>query len=256
MSDGTEVSGTAGLIEDIRSGVRSLCQRFPDEYWRKLDAQSEYAEEFVRALTEAGWLAILIPEQYGGGGLGLQEAATVLEEINASGGSSAACHAKMYVMAAILRHGSVEQKERYLPEIAAGRLRLQSFGVTEPDAGSDSSRIRTSARRTPDGWVVNGQKIWTSRMQHTDLLLLLARTTPREQVSRKTDGLSLFLVDLRQADGTVDVRPIRTMMNHETNEVFFHDLRLPADALVGEEGAGLRHAFDGMNAERILIAAE
>jgi acyl-CoA dehydrogenase len=244
------------LIEEIRDGVRLLCARFPDAYWRKLDEQSEYPDEFVRALTDAGWLSILIPEEYGGGGLGLREASVVLEEVNASGGSSAACHAQMYVMAAVLRHGSASQKQRYLPEIAAGRLRLQSFGVTEPDAGSDSSNIRTFARRTADGWLVNGQKIWTSRIQHSDLLLLLARTTPREDVARRTDGLSLFLVDLREAGQSIDVRPIRTMMNHETNEVFIRDLVLPADALVGVEGAGLRQVFDGMNAERILIAAE
>jgi acyl-CoA dehydrogenase len=249
--------GSGGpALEEIRDGVRQLCVRFPDTYWRKLDEQSEYPDEFVRALTEAGWLSILIPEEYGGGGLGLREASVVLEEINASGGSSAACHAQMYVMAAVLRHGSAEQKQRYLPEIAAGRLRLQSFGVTEPDAGSDSSNIRTFARRTADGWLVNGQKIWTSRIQHSDLLLLLARTTPREDVARRTDGLSLFLVDLREAGRSIDVRLIRTMMNHETNEVFIHDLVLPADALVGVEGAGLRQVFDGMNAERILIAAE
>jgi acyl-CoA dehydrogenase len=248
--------GDEQFLEEIRQGVRDLCARFPDEYWRKLDEQDAYPDDFVAALTDGGWMAILIPEEYGGGGLGLREAAVVLEEINASGGSSAACHAGMYVMAAVLRHGSPEQKERYLPEIAAGRLRLQSFGVTEPDAGSDSTMIRTSARRTADGWLVNGQKIWTSRVQHSDLLLLLARTTPIEDVVRRTDGLSLFLVDLREAADSIEVRPIRTMMNHETNEVFFHDLRLPADALVGVEGNGLRQVFDGMNAERILIAAE
>lgn len=249
-------TGDVELLEQIRQGVRTLCARFPDEYWRRLDEQHSYPDEFIAALTDAGWLAILIPEEYGGGGLGLNEAAVVLEEINASGGSSAACHAGMYVMAAVLRHGSAEQKARYLPAIAAGRLRLQSFGVTEPDAGSDSRMIRTTARRTDDGWLVNGQKIWTSRLQHSDLLLLLARTTPLSDVSRRSGGLSLFLVDLRDAADAIEARPIRTMMNHETNEVFFHDLRLPADALVGVEGNGLRQVFDGMNAERILIAAE
>lgn len=243
-------------VRDIRDGVRRLCDRFGDEYWRKVDAVDDYPEEFVSALTDAGWLSVLIPEEYGGGGLGLAEASAVMGEINASGASSAACHAQMYVMAAVLRHGSEEQKRRWLPDIAAGRLRLQSFGVTEPDAGSDSTSIRTRAQRTDGGWLVNGQKIWTSRFQHSDLMLLLARTTPREQVQRKVDGLSLFLVDLREAGGAIEARPIRTMMNHATNEVFFRDLELPADALVGTEGAGLRHVFDGMNAERILIAAE
>jgi acyl-CoA dehydrogenase len=255
MERETHRSGT-DLLDDIRAGVRQLCGRFGDEYWRAVDAEVEYPEEFVVALTKAGWLSILIPEQYGGGGLGLVEASAVLGEINASGGSAAACHAQMYVMAAVLRHGTEEQKERYLPEIAAGRLRLQSFGVTEPDAGSDSSAIRTRAERTDRGWLVNGQKIWTSRFHHTDLLLLLARTTPGDQVTRRTDGLSLFLVDLRTAGDAVEARPIRTMMNHETNEVFFRDLELPADALVGTAGNGLRHVFDGMNAERILLAAE
>lgn len=250
------IDTTDTTVADIRSGVRQLCDRFGDEYWRRIDAVDAYPEEFVTALTEAGWLSVLIPEEYGGGGLGLVEASAVLGEINASGGSSAACHAQMYVMAAVLRHGSEEQKRRWLPEIAAGRVRLQSFGVTEPDAGSDSTAIRTRAERTAHGWLVNGQKIWTSRFQHSDLLLLLARTTPKEQVTRRVDGLSLFLVDLREAGDAVQARPIRTMMNHETNEVFFRDLELPADALVGTEGAGLRHVFDGMNAERILIAAE
>ncbi|MGE0298810.1 MAG: acyl-CoA dehydrogenase family protein, partial [Pseudonocardia sp.] len=243
-------------VADIRAGVRQLCDRFGDEYWRGVDALDAYPEEFVAALTEAGWLSVLVPEEYGGGGLGLVEASAVLGEINASGASSAACHAQMYVMAALLRHGSAQQKQRWLPEIAAGRVRLQSFGVTEPDAGSDSTAIRTRAERTEAGWLVNGQKIWTSRFQHSDLMLLLARTTPKDQVMRRTDGLSLFLVDLREAGDAIEARPIRTMMNHATNEVFFRDLELPADALVGTEDAGLRHVFDGMNAERILIAAE
>jgi acyl-CoA dehydrogenase len=241
---------------EIRAAVRQLCNRFSGSYWRELDAAAAYPEAFVAALTEAGWLSILIPTEYGGGGLGLVAASAVLGEINASGGSGAACHAQMYVMAALLRHGTEEQKRRWLPEIAHGRVRLQSFGVTEPDAGSDSTSIRTRAQKTENGWLVNGQKIWTSRFQHSDLMLLLARTTPKDQVARPTEGLSLFLVDLRQAGDAVEARPIRTMMNHETNEVFFRDLLLPPDALVGTEGSGLRHVFDGMNAERILLAAE
>lgn len=258
--DSAGASQVAGVddatIADIRAAVRQLCDRFGHSYWRELDASAAYPETFVSALTEAGWLSILIPTEYGGGGLGLVAASAVLGEINASGGSAAACHAQMYVMAALLRHGSAEQKRRWLPEIAAGRVRLQSFGITEPDSGSDATSIRTRADRTDAGWRVNGQKIWTSRFQHSDLMLLLARTTAKERVSRRTEGLSLFLVDLREAGDTVEARPIRTMLNHETNEVFFRDLVLPAEALVGVEGMGLRHVFDGMNAERILLAAE
>jgi acyl-CoA dehydrogenase len=239
-----------------RQAVREVCMRFDDSYWRELDAKKEYPEEFVRALTKGGWLSVLIPTEYGGAGLGLVEACIVLEEINACGGNAAACHAQMYTMAALLRHGSEAQKRRYLPEIAAGRLRVQSMAVTEPEAGSDTTGITTFARRDTDGYVVNGQKVFTSRVQHSDLLLLLARTTKLEDVKRKTDGMSLFLVDLRAAGSSIEVRPIETMVNHETNALFITDLRLPADALVGEEGAGFHQILDGLNAERILIASE
>lgn len=241
---------------DLRSAVAQLCSRFDSAYWRELDSKKAYPGDFVKALTDAGWLSILIPEQYGGGGLGLSEASVVLEEINFSGGNGAACHAQMYTMAALLRHGSEAQKQAYLPDIAAGTLRMQAFGITEPDAGSDTTRIRTFAARTEGGWVVNGQKIWTSRVQHSDLLLLLARTTPLEEVAKPVDGLSLFLVDLRTAGDAVTARPIETMINHETNEVFINDLFVPESALVGVEGNGLRQVFDGMNAERILLSAE
>ena len=239
-----------------RDAVRELCRRFPEAYWRGLDAEGAYPEGFVAALTAGGWLSLLIPTDYGGGGLGLVEACLVLEEVNASGGNAAACHAQMYTMGALLRHGTATQKRRYLPEIAAGRLRLQSMAVTEPDAGSDTSRISTFARRDGDEWVVNGQKVFTSRVQHSDLLLLLARTQRVEEVARRTDGLSLFLVDLRQAGAAVKVQPIETMANHETNALYISDLRLPAEAMVGEEGAGFRQLLDGLNAERILIASE
>ncbi|HVH65243.1 MAG TPA: acyl-CoA dehydrogenase family protein [Candidatus Acidoferrum sp.] len=239
-----------------REAVREACARFPDSYWRDLDARNRYPEEFVDTLTKGGWLSVLIPTDYGGAGLGMVEACIVLEEINASGGNAAACHAQMYTMGALLRHGSEKQKRRYLPEIAAGRLRLQSMAVTEPGAGSDTTQITTFARRDGDGYVVNGQKVFTSRVQHSDLLLLLARTRRLEEVSRKTDGLSLFLVDLRTASPSIEVRPIDTMVNHETNALFINDLPLPPDALVGEEGAGFRQVFDGLNAERILIASE
>jgi len=251
----TAGTGTADA-DDISGAVAQLCARFDDIYWREVDSKKAYPKEFVDALTEAGWLSILIPEEYGGGGLGLSEASLVLEEINFSGGNGAACHAQMYTMAALLRHGSEEQKQTYLPEIARGALRMQAFGVTEPDAGSDTTRIRTMAKRVDGGWVVNGQKIWTSRVQHSDLLLLLARTTPLAEVTRPVDGLSLFLVDLRTAGDAVTARPIDTMLNHETNEVFIKDLFVPQDALVGVEGNGLRQVFDGMNAERILLSAE
>ena len=245
---------------DIREGVRALCARFPGEYWRKLDRKRAYPSEFVRALTEAGYLGCLIPEEFGGSGLGIGAAAAILEEVHASGGNGAACHAQMYIMGTILRHGSPAQKKRFLPEIAAGRLRLQAFGVTEPGAGSDTTAIRTAAvkARTRDGksYVVNGQKVWTSRAEHSDLMLLLARTAPRDK-ARKTDGLSVFLVDMRAALGKgLTIRPIRTMINHATTEVFFDNLEVPAENLVGEEGAGFRYILDGMNAERILIGAE
>jgi hypothetical protein len=243
--------------EQIRRSVRVLCAAFPGEYWRKLDAERRYPTEFVRALTEAGFLAALIPEQYGGSGLGISVAAAILEEIHKSGCNGAACHAQMYTMGTLLRHGSPEQKQRYLPGIASGDLRLQAFGVTEPSSGTDTSRISTTATRDGEAYVVRGQKVWTSRAEHSDLMLLLARTTPRENVQKPHDGISVFLVDLRQApEERLRIRPIRTMINHSTTEVFFDDLRIPADALVGEEGCGFRYILDGMNAERILIAAE
>ncbi len=245
------------LETEIRSAVRQLCSRFGDEYWRALDAQSAYPDEFVRAMTAAGYLAVLIPEAYGGSGLGIREASVVLEEINRSGGNAAVCHAQLYIMGTLLRHGSEEQKQLYLPKIATGELRLQAFGVTEPDAGSDTTSIRTEAVRTPDGYVVNGQKIWTSRVEHSDLLLLLVRTTPLEQITKKTDGLSLLLVDLRAAIGHgVTIKAIRTMINHHTAEVFFDNLHVPFAQLIGEEGQGFRYLLDSLNAERILIAAE
>jgi acyl-CoA dehydrogenase len=243
--------------EAIRDGVAELCRKFPGEYWRALDRESAYPEEFVAALTEGGWLAALIPEQYGGMGLELSDAALILQEINHQGCNSGACHAQMYIMGTILRHGSEQQKERYLPAIAAGELRLQAFGVTEPDAGSNTLALRTRAdRREGGGWLVNGQKIWTSRFAHSDLMLLLARTSTPAPGERRTGGLSTFLVDLRDAGDAIDARPIRTLMNHATVELFIKDLELPEDALVGEEGKGFSYILDGMNAERILIAAE
>jgi acyl-CoA dehydrogenase len=244
-------------LKEIRAAVRELCERFPGEYWRGLEPD-RYPEEFVSALTEQGWLAALIPEEYGGAGLGLTAASVILEEINASGGNSAACHAQMYTMGTILRHGSAEQKERYLPLIATGELRLQAFGVTEPTVGSDTTSLQTTAERVDGGYVVRGQKIWTSRALQSDLMLLLARTTPIEQIERKTEGLSTFIVDMRAAQeaGTMTIRPIRTLMNHATTEIFLDGVEVPTDALVGEEGKGFRYILDGMNAERILIAAE
>ena len=242
---------------EIRAEVAKLCARFPGEYWRQKDAARAYPTEFVAALTEAGWLAALIPEEYGGAGLPLSGAAAILEEIQAQGCNGAACHAQMYIMGTLLRHGSAAQKAAYLPRIARGELRLQAFGVTEPTSGTDTTALRTTARREGDRWVVNGQKIWTSRAEHSDLMLLLARTTPREMVAKKTEGLSVFLVDMRQVLGKgLTIRPIRTMMNHNSCEVFFDDMAIPADALIGEEGRGFRYILDGMNAERLLIAAE
>ena len=242
----------------LRSAVRDLCESFPQSYWRELDAERAYPDKFVSALTDAGYLAALIPPEYGGAGLGLADASIILEEINRAGGNAAACHAQMYIMGTLLRHGNEEQKHRYLPGIASGELRLQAFGVTEPTAGSDTTKITTSAVRTGDHYVINGQKCWTSRMQHSDLMLLLARTSPPPaERKKKTFGLSTFLVDLRKAaPGSVEVRPIRTMMNHETNEVFIRDLEVPAENLIGEEDQGFRYILDGMNAERVLIAAE
>jgi acyl-CoA dehydrogenase len=242
---------------EIREPVRALCGRYPGEYWRRLDEAREYPEEFVAALTQAGWLAALIPADYGGAGLGITEASVILEEVNRTGGNSAACHAQMYIMGTILRHGSEDQKRRYLPRIATGDLRLQAFGVTEPTTGTDTTKLKTTAVRKGDRYVVNGQKVWTSRVQHSDLMLLLARTTPLADVKRKGDGLSVFLVELGAgAAKGMTVRPIRNMMNHETNEVFFDNLEVPAENLIGEEGKGFRYILDGMNAERILIAAE
>jgi acyl-CoA dehydrogenase len=242
-------------VADIRSAVSALCATFPGEYWRALEPDT-YPAEFVAELTRQGWLAALIPERYGGSGLAIGPASVILEEIAASGGNPGACHAQMYVMGTLLRHGSDEQKARYLPQIAAGRLRLQAFGVTEPDAGSDTTRIATRARRTADGYVIDGQKIWTSRAEHSDLMVLLARTTALADVQKRTDGLSVFLVDMRDRGPELTIKPIRTMMNHATTEVFFDGLEIPADALIGEEGKGFRHILDGMNAERILIASE
>jgi acyl-CoA dehydrogenase len=242
---------------DIRSSVRALCARFPGEYWRALDRERAYPTAFVAALTEAGYLAALIPEEFGGSGLSIGAAAAVMEEVHASGCNGAACHAQMYTMGTILRHGSPAQKQAYLPGIASGDLRLQAFGVTEPTSGTDTLSLRTTARREDDHYVINGQKIWTSRAEHSDLMLLLARTTPKEQAKKRTDGLSVFLVDMRLAQGAgITINPIRTMMNHATTEVFFDDLRVPADNLIGEEGKGFRYILAGMNTERILIAAE
>ena len=240
---------------EIRAAVARLCAGFPGEYWRRLDAERAYPTDFVQALTQAGYLACLIPTEYGGSGLSLAAASAILEEIHRSGGNGAACHAQMYVMGTLLRHGSAEQKSRWLPQVASGALRLQAFGVTEPSAGSETTAIQTTAVRQGDNYVVNGQKVWTSRAEHSDLLLLLARTTPRDHVARRTEGLSVFLVDLRAARG-VTIRPIRTMLNHATTEVFFENLEVPAGNLIGEEGKGFRYILDGMNAERILIASE
>ncbi len=241
---------------EIRSAIRDICSGFGDAYWRDQDRLRRYPSEFVDALTKAGWLAALIPEAYGGSGLGIAEASVVLEEIQRQGGNAAACHAQMYVMGTLLRHGSEAQKRRYLPRIATGELRLQAFGVTEPTAGSETTRIRTTAVRTDDGYVVNGQKIWTSRFAQSDLMLLLARTTPYEELDDKTKGLSVFVVDLREAGDHIEARAIEAMVNHSTNEVFIRDLKIAAEDRIGEEGMGFRYILDGWNAERILIAAE
>jgi len=242
---------------EIRDAVARLCAGFPGEYWRKLDREMAYPTEFVAALTESGFLSALIPEAYGGAGLTLSAASVIMEEIQRQGCNGAACHAQMYVMGTVLRHGSPEQKQRYLPRVASGELRLQAFGVTEPTSGTDTTALRTTARREGDHYVVNGQKIWTSRAAQSDLMLLLARTTPRDQVAKRTDGLSVFLLDMREAlKSGLTIRPIRTMMNHATTEVFFDNVRIPAENLVGEEGKGFRYILSGMNAERILIAAE
>ena len=244
-------------ITEIRRAVQALCAQFPGEYWRAKDRDRAYPSEFVAALTEAGFLAALIPESYGGAGLGLDAAAVIMEEIQSSGANGASCHAQMYIMNTLLRYGSEAQKAEYLPKIASGELRLQAFGVSEPTSGTDTLSLRTVAIRDGDDYVINGQKIWTSRAEYSDLMLLLARTTPREQVASKTEGLSIFLVDMRAAVGNgMTIKPIRTMMNHSTTEVFFDDLRIPAASLIGEEGKGFRYILSGMNAERILIAAE
>jgi acyl-CoA dehydrogenase len=241
----------------IREGVAQVCAGFPGEYWRELDARRAYPDAFVKALSDAGYLSAMVPEEYGGSGLPLTAAAVILEEIHRNGCNAAACHAQMYTMGTVLRHGSPEQKTAYLPGIAAGTLRLQAFGVTEPTSGTDTLALKTTARRDGDHYVVNGQKIWTSRAEHSDLMVLLARTAPRDTVEKRTDGLSVFLIDLREHVGKgITIKPIRTMMNHATTEVFFDDVRIPASSLVGEEGKGFRYILSGMNAERILIAAE
>jgi alkylation response protein AidB-like acyl-CoA dehydrogenase len=242
---------------EIREGVAKLCSEFDGRYWQECDRENAYPAKFVQALTEAGYLSALIPEEYDGLGLPLSAGAAILEEIHRSGGNAAACHAQMYTMGTVLRHGSDAQKQAYLPKIASGELRLQAFGVTEPTSGTDTTALRTTARRKGDNYIVNGQKIWTSRAEYSDLMLLLARTTPREDCAKKTDGLSVFLVDMREVRGTsLTIRPIRTMMNHSTTELFFDDMPIPANSLVGEEGKGFRYILSGMNAERMLIAAE
>ncbi|MFW8564724.1 acyl-CoA dehydrogenase family protein [Orrella sp. 11846] len=247
----------AEMYQDIREGVRSLCAQFSDEYFRKIDEVRGYPVEFVDALTEAGWLAALIPEEYGGAGLSMTEASVIMEEINRSGGNSGVCHGQMYNMGTLVRHGSKEQKEFYLPKIASGELRLQSMGVTEPTTGTDTTKIKTTAVKKGDRYVINGQKVWISRVQHSDLMILLARTTPLEEVQRKADGMSIFIVDIHDAvKNGMTVRPIPNMVNHETNELFFDNLEIPAENLIGEEGKGFRYILDGLNAERSLIAAE
>ncbi len=243
--------------QDIRDAVRALCAEFPAEYFRKIDEARGYPEQFVDALTQAGWMAALIPQEYGGSGLGLTEASVIMEEINRAGGNSGACHGQMYNMGTLLRHGSDAQKARYLPKIASGELRLQSMAVTEPTTGTDTTRIRTTAQRRGDKYVINGQKVWISRVQHSDLMILLARTTPLEEVTKKSEGMSIFIVDLHEAIGQgMSVQPIVNMVNHETNELFFENLEIPAENLIGEEGKGFKYILDGLNAERTLIAAE
>ena len=242
---------------EIREGVRAVCAQFPAEYHRKVDEERGYPEAFVEALTKAGWLAAMIPEEYGGSGMGLTEASVIMEEINRAGGNSGSCHGQMYNMGTLLRHGSDEQKRTYLPKIATGELRLQAMGVTEPTAGTDTTHIRTRAEKKGDKYIVNGQKVWTSRLQHSDLMILLARTTPLDQVAKGTEGMSIFIVDLHQAVGNgIKVQPILNMVNHETNELFIDNLEIPAENLIGEEGKGFRYILDGLNAERTLIAAE
>ena len=250
-------NSTLDKHHEIREAVRALCAEFPDEYHRRIDEQRGYPEEFVDALTRAGWLAAMIPQEYGGSGLGLTEASVIMEEINRSGGNAGACHGQMYNMGTLLRHGSAAQKRTYLPNIARGDLRLQSMGVTEPSAGTDTTRIKTTAVKTVDRYVINGQKVWISRVQHSDLMILLARTTPFAEVNKKSEGMSVFIVDLHEAlKKGLTVRPIRNMVNHETNELFFDNLEIPAQNLIGEEGKGFKYILDGLNAERTLIAAE
>ena len=253
----SDINPRAEEYRELREPVRDLCATFDSRYWQDVEAEAGYPEAFIAALTQAGWLAALVPEEYGGSGLSLTEASVILEEINRSGANSGACHAQMYIMGTLLRHGSPQQKRRYLPRIATGELRLQSFAVAEPTTGTDTTKTKTFAQRQGDRYIVNGQKVWISRVQHSDLMLLLARTTPLAEVRRKTEGMSIFLVDLREALGNgLSLRPIRNMVNHETNELFFDNLDVPAENLIGEEGQGFRYILDGMNAERILIAAE
>ncbi len=257
MSEGTRYLTSADEIAHIRESVRALCAKFPGEYWREHDREMRYPSEFVSALTEAGYLAALIPEEYGGSGLSMLAAAAIMEEIQRAGCNGAACHAQMYIMGTILRHGSAAQKQEFLPSIASGALRLQAFGVTEPTSGTDTLSLRTTAVREGDRYIVNGQKVWTSRAEHSDLMLLLARTTPKDQVKKRTEGLSVFVVDMRVVKGkSLTIRPIRTMMNHSTTEIFFDNMEVPAENLIGVEGQGLKYILDGMNAERTLIAAE
>jgi acyl-CoA dehydrogenase len=251
------MSHTSDAHQDIRDAIRDLCAQFPAEYFRQIDEERGYPEAFVDALTQAGWLAALIPQAYGGSGLGMVEASVIMEEINRAGGNSGACHGQMYNMGTLLRHGSTAQKDFYLPKIAKGELRLQSMGVTEPTTGTDTTKIKTTAVRKGDRYVVNGQKVWISRIQHSDLMILLARTTPLAEVTKKSEGMSIFIVDLRDAIGNgMTVRPIRNMVNHETNELFFENLEIPVENLIGEEGKGFKYILDGLNAERALIAAE
>jgi acyl-CoA dehydrogenase len=251
------MNATSDAYQDIRDAVRDLCAQYPAEYFRKIDEQRGYPEDFVDALTKAGWMAALIPQEYGGSGLGLTEASVIMEEINRCGGNSGACHGQMYNMGTLLRHGSEAQKQLYLPKIATGELRLQSMGVTEPTTGTDTTKIKTTAVKQGDRYVVNGQKVWISRIQHSDLMILLARTTPLAEVKKKSEGMSIFIVDLRDAIGHgMTVRPIMNMVNHETNELFFDNLEIPAENLIGEEGKGFKYILDGLNAERTLIAAE
>ncbi|HWL29170.1 MAG TPA: acyl-CoA dehydrogenase family protein [Burkholderiaceae bacterium] len=251
------MSSPAPAFPEIRDAIRDLCAQFPPEYFRKIDEERGYPEEFVKTLTEAGWLAALIPEEYGGSGLSLTAASVIMEEINRNGGNSGVCHGQMYNMGTLLRHGSAEQKQHYLPRIASGELRLQSMGVTEPTTGTDTTKIKTTAVRRGDRYVINGQKVWISRIQHSDLMILLARTTPLDQVRKKSEGMSIFIVDLHEAIGHgMEVRPIPNMVNHETNELFFDNLEIPVENLIGEEGKGFKYILDGLNAERSLIAAE